>query len=453
LNALQQDLIAAVATPPGQGGVGILRISGAGAQTLAAQICSRPLQPRKAIYCEFIYDETVLDEGIALWFEQTRSFTGEEVVELQTHGSPVVLQQLLNAVCQLGARIARPGEFSERAFLNGKLDLTQAEAIADLISSSTIAAARAAMRSLQGDFSRRVNRLAEHTARLRILVEAAIDFPDEDIEIINTGDVRGRTTEIVEQLTSLLRDCAQGRLLSDGITVALIGPPNAGKSSLLNQLSGEEAAIVTDIPGTTRDLLKVDLVIDGLPVKLVDTAGLRHSADEVERIGVARAQTQAGLADLVLIVLDATEVAATAIDETVVDLVADIEQLQTGHKLVVMNKSDLLSQVPAAVNCRHPVAWVSALDGTGVDDLRRQIGLAVGHTHDAPFTARLRHTAALEQAAEHLTDAIRAIDAETGAEIIAEELRAGHDSLGEIVGVVTSDDLLGRIFSEFCIGK
>ncbi|MCR9261655.1 MAG: tRNA uridine-5-carboxymethylaminomethyl(34) synthesis GTPase MnmE [Pseudomonadaceae bacterium] len=453
--SLHDDLIAAVATPPGQGGIGVIRLSGNGAADVARIICNQNLVPRHATYCKFSDGDEVLDEGIAIAFAHSASFTGEEVVELQGHGGPVVLQRLLDLVCRHGARLARPGEFSERAFLNGKLDLAQSEAIADLISSSSVAAARAAVRSLQGDFSRQVHHVTEHLAKLRVLVEACIDFPDEDVEFLQTGQVASRLQQGIDQLQQLRSDSVQGQLLNEGASVALLGVPNAGKSSLLNVLSGEEAAIVTDIPGTTRDLLKVDLLLDGLPLRLVDTAGLRDSGDKVEQLGVARAKTQAQQADLLLIVVDATAVAAADLDSYVSGLLDGIgverDQLPT---IVVFNKIDLLPALNVGISSEFTVVPVSALLGTGLEDLRGIIKSSLGFNQsESGFIARARHVAALELALGHLIEAKQLIDLGEATEIAAEEMRFAHNALGEIVGTVTPDDLLGRIFSEFCIGK
>ncbi len=447
-SALNTDLIVAVATPPGQGGIGVVRLSGAQALQVGEQICGRALPPRQATFCRFREGAEVLDEGVALSFHEPASFTGENVVELQCHGSPVVLQRLLDAACALGARLARPGEFSERAYLNGKLDLAQAEAVADLIASTSVTAAKAAMRSLTGEFSRQIHALTETLAQLRMLVEACIDFPDEDVEFLEEAEVDARVAALLAELEALRQRCHQGQLINEGINVALIGPPNAGKSSLLNALAGEEAAIVTDVPGTTRDLLKVDLVLGGMPLKLVDTAGLRDSEDTVEKIGIERARAQADAADLVIVVLDASQVAPELLTKAVQRLVPDT----TSARLIVMNKIDLLSAgIPSAERDTH---WVSAKTGQGIDALVQAIVAAAGLSGaEVGFTARARHVAALDDAIVSLQRAAAQLTAREDTEIVAEELRAAHNALGEIVGIETPDDLLGRIFSEFCIGK
>ena len=426
---LDQDLICAIATPPGQGGIGIVRLSGVGAKQVAETICERKLVARSAVYCQFVHGSEHLDDGIALWFPEPQSFTGEEVVELQGHGGPVVQQRIINALCGLGARLARPGEFSERAFHNGKLDLAQAEGIADLIASTSEAAARAALNTLRGDFSNKVNVLIEELTRLRVQVEAAIDFPDEEIEI-------------------------QGRLLSNGVQVALIGAPNVGKSSLLNALAGEDAAIVTDIPGTTRDLLKIDLLVNNLPIRLIDTAGLRDSSDAVEQQGVARARAQIAQADIVLLVMAAPNLSVAAVSQQLADLKAEDqeEQFSSARVLVVVNKADLAlpPDLPEEVN--H--ITVSALTGAGIDQLKTKLHEFVGFADESTeFSARARHVDALKASADQVAAAQLALHDGLAAELVAEELALAQHYLGSITGDISADDLLGRIFSEFCIGK
>lgn len=455
-DGLQSDLIAAVATAPGQGGIGVVRLSGPGAHQVAQQVCGKTLTPRVARYCDFCEGEEVIDQGLALLFAEGASFTGEEVVELQGHGGPVVLQRILDLVCTLGARVARPGEFSERAFLNGKIDLAQAEAIADLIASSSVSAARAALRSLQGDFSKRIHHLEEDLAALRVLVEACIDFPDEDVDFLEEAQVEQRVQALLDALALLKHQSRQGKILNDGAAVALIGAPNAGKSSLLNVLAGEEAAIVTDIPGTTRDLLKVDLVLEGLPLRLVDTAGLRETADKVEQLGVERARDQAQQADLLLLIIDAS---AQLLDDA--SLQTQVAALMTGlsydgQVILVLNKVDLVEPSNRLELVQHqwPSYWISATTGAGLVELRQGIIQALGYEHqEASFTARTRHIEALDQAEHSLAAARSELQLGQSTEIVAEELRDAHLALGEIVGTVTPDDLLGRIFSEFCIGK
>ena len=452
--AVDQDLICAIATPPGQGGIGVVRLSGPGAKELAETLCAKPMQPRKAVYCEFTHQNERLDDGIALWFPQPHSFTGEEVVEFQGHGGPVVQQRLLTALCAQGARLARPGEFSERAFHNGKLDLAQAEGIADLIASTSVAAARAALNTLKGKFSARVNELIATLTALRVQLEAAIDFPDEDIEILEQAGVVEKLRALAGQLQQTLATADQGRLLNNGIQVALIGSPNVGKSSLLNALVGEDAAIVTDIPGTTRDLLKIDLLIDGLPIRLVDTAGIRTSDDKVEQQGVARAKAQITEVDLVLLVTTAPDLQLPLVQNLVneVESHAKEQELLPPKILIVVNKVDLVDR-PVQVQPYANVA-VSALTGQGLDELRSAIQKQVGFGQDnAEFTARTRHIEALKAAAEQILKAQEGIEQGLAAELVAEELTHAQHHLGSITGELTADDLLGKIFSEFCIGK
>lgn len=438
------ETIAAVATPPGQGGIGIVRLSGPDAKTIAEGIVCQSLKPRRVKFAEF-RNQTgeTLDEGLVLYFAAPRSFTGEDVVELQGHGGPVVMQLLLDEAVGRGARLARPGEFTERAFLNGKIDLAQAEAVADLISSSSRAAARGALRSLKGDFSRAVFNLDQQVLRLRVHVEAVIDFPEEEVDFLSSGQVVEKAQAIGQGLTNLLRESTQGVLLNDGITVAILGAPNVGKSSLLNVLSGEERAIVTDIPGTTRDLLHVDLTLQGLPVRIVDTAGLRDSVDPVEIEGVRRAEQQAVEADLVLLVSEAGH------EET--NVWSGSEPL-----IRVANKVDLTGLEPGLAETTDGIMEVriSAKNGTGIEVLRAYILEKVGFVSEgSTYTARKRHLLALDEAMQALRRAQVLIDENLQAELVAEELRVVHEALGTIAGVVTADDLLGEIFASFCIGK
>ena len=451
---LDQDLICAIATPPGQGGIGIVRLSGVGAKQVAETICERKLVARRAVYCQFVDGSEHLDDGIALWFPEPQSFTGEEVVELQGHGGPVVQQRIINALCGLGARLARPGEFSERAFHNGKLDLAQAEGVADLIASTSEAAARAALNTLRGDFSNKVNVLIEELTRLRVQVEAAIDFPDEEIEILEQAGVVNALGSLDKILTNIIASANQGRLLSNGVQVALIGAPNVGKSSLLNALAGEDAAIVTDIPGTTRDLLKIDLLVNNLPIRLIDTAGLRDSSDAVEQQGVARARAQIAQADIVLLVMAAPDLSVAAVSQQLTDLKAEAqeERSSSARVLVVVNKADLAlpPDLPEEVN--H--ITVSALTGDGIDQLKTKLHEFVGFADESTeFSARARHVDALKASADQVAAAQLALHDGLAAELVAEELALAQHYLGSITGDISADDLLGRIFSEFCIGK
>ena len=436
------DTIAAIATPPGQGGIGIVRISGPLARNLGEAITASSLEPRVARHCTFLdTDGLVVDHGIALFFAAPASFTGEDVVELQGHGGVVVMQLLLTAVLDRGARLARPGEFTERAFLNGKMDLAQAEAVVDLLASGSEAAARGAMRSLRGEFSKAVLDIDQSLLELRVYVEAAMDFPDEEVEFLSSGDVAGRLHAIAERFSALLRATQQGTLLRDGITVALVGAPNVGKSSVLNALAAEEHAIVTELPGTTRDLIRAQLVVAGLPVTVVDTAGLRETEDVIEQEGVRRAREQARSADVVLSVADLSQSGPAA-----PEALGDAPQIQVG------NKVDLTSLNPG--RCGPSEVRVSALTGAGMDELRQCLLEQVGYTEQpGGFTARRRHLRALQDASRSLQAAIALVENEAPGELVAEELRTVHAQLAEIVGETTTDELLGEIFSSFCIGK
>jgi tRNA modification GTPase len=431
-----QDTIAAIATPAGAGGVGVVRVSGPRAFEIGCGLAAKALTPRHAHYARFL-DENgeILDDGIALYFKAPASYTGEDVVELQVHGSPALLQLLLARCCALGARMARAGEFSERAFLNGKLDLAQAEA----------RAARAARRSLDGVFSRRVDALAEALLRLRVHIEAAIDFADEPLDTLGGEALRTGLAKATEALDALLSEAERGQKLRDGLHAVIVGPPNAGKSSLLNALAGSDRAIVSDIAGTTRDLLRETVRVDGVELTLVDTAGLRAGGDTIEREGMRRATVELSRADLAIVVLDAREVEAGR--AAVADAIDDVPQ-----RLWVINKTDLLARRPApAAN----EVWVSARTGAGLDRLHAQLrALAGGVAEGAEgaFSARLRQVEALRRTSLELAGARQSLDRDM-LELSAEALRIAHDTLGEITGRVAPDDLLGHIFSSFCIGK
>ncbi|MGE8225402.1 MAG: tRNA uridine-5-carboxymethylaminomethyl(34) synthesis GTPase MnmE [Stenotrophomonas sp.] len=440
--------IVAIASGAAAGGVGMLRVSGSQSLRIAVALGCPQLKPRHAHYARF-RDAAgeVIDDGIALYFPGPRSFTGEDVVELQGHGSPVVLRQLLARCIELGARQARAGEFSERAFLNGKLDLAQAEAIADLIAAGDVRAARAARRSLDGVFSRRVEEVGEQLVRLRIHVEAAIDFADEPLDTLGGAQVRAGIEKAKALLAQLRIDAERGRKLRDGLHAVLIGPPNAGKSSLLNALAGSERAIVTDIAGTTRDTLRETIRIDGLELELVDTAGLREGGDAIEREGMRRARAEMQRADLAIVVLDARdpEAGRAAIGDAAA---------QAARQLWIYNKSDLLPQWPQDLG-EDSIA-LSAANGEGLEllhaRLREIASHGAGEGMQGEFSARLRHVEALALASEHLDAADGQLHYDQ-LELAAEELRLAHDALGEITGRMTADDLLGRIFSSFCIGK
>jgi tRNA modification GTPase len=443
-----QHTIVAIATAPGAGGVGIVRLSGPQAQAIAARIGGRPLQPRRAHYVRFRDEQAqLLDDGIALAFPAPHSFTGEDVVELQAHGSPVVLRQLVALACRLGARHARAGEFSERAFLNGKLDLAQAEAIADLIAAADVRSARAARRALDGVFSTRVHAVADRLLALRVHVEAAIDFADEPIDTLGGAAVRQGLETAHAALLTLIADAERGRRLRDGLHAVIVGPPNAGKSSLLNALAGSERAIVTDVAGTTRDVLRESVHLDGLELTLVDTAGLREGGDAIEREGMRRAREELQRADIALVVLDAT--ALDAGRAAVADAIAEVPK-----RLWVHNKADLLD--PSDVIDTHDTVHVSAMRGQGLPILQQAlhalVGMGAPEGSEGEFTARARHVTALHLAVTHLALAQDCVRHEQ-LELAAEELRLSHDALGQITGVVSADDLLGHIFSTFCIGK
>lgn len=451
------ETIAAIATAPGQAGVGIVRVSGPKARDIAVAVLGHEPRPRYAHYGPFLdSSEQTIDEGIGLFFPNPHSFTGEDVLELQGHGGTIILDLLLRRVCELGARLARPGEFSERAFLNDKLDLTQAEAIADLIESSSEQAARSAIHSLQGVFSRRVNGLVEAVTHLRIYVEAAIDFPEEEIDFLADGRVASDLEQLLADLENILAEAHQGSLLRDGMKVVIAGRPNAGKSSLLNALAGREAAIVTAIEGTTRDVLREHIHIDGMPLHIVDTAGLRESPDEVEQIGIARAWEEIREADRILLMVDATTTPETEPHAIWPDF---IDQLpEKAPVTVIRNKVDLTGEpvgIAAEPHQLSPVIRLAARSSEGLEVLREHLKQAMGFatTTEGGFLARRRHLDALKRALAALRQGQEQLQGYGAGELLAEDLRAAQDALGEITGVVTPDDLLGEIFSSFCIGK
>ena len=441
------DTIAAIATAPGRGGVGVVRVSGASLSEFALKLCGRAPKARTAHFSRFLdAEQRVIDEGILLYFAAPASFTGEDVLELQGHGGPVVMQMLLERCLELGARLAEPGEFTRRAFLNGKLDLAQAEGVADLIEASTAAAARSAVRSLSGRFSEEIHRIVDRLIDLRMLVEATLDFPEEEIDFLERARAMPRLEEIRVQLEGLLDRARQGSLLRSGLNVVLVGEPNVGKSSLLNQLAGEERAIVTEVAGTTRDALRETIQIEGIPLHIIDTAGLRETADTVERIGIERTWREVDRADVILRLVDAMR------GESVEDEID--RRLPPGvERITVVNKIDLAGWAAG----RHEVAGrvrlqVSARNGEGVDLVRQELLRIAGwHAHgEDVILARERHLAALRQALAH----VRAAGGQLGAlELFAEELRLAQEQLGEITGEFSADDLLGVIFSRFCIGK
>lgn len=439
------DTIVAAATPPGTGGIGVVRVSGGLAETIARQVLGSLPEPRTATYRTFrgAGGEKV-DSGLALYFPKPNSFTGEPVLELQGHGGPLVISLLVDAIVALGARRAEPGEFSQRAFLNDKLDLVQAEAIVDLINAGTAQAARAALRSLSGEFSKAVGALAEQLLHLRMHVEAAIDFPEEEIDFLSDERLLRRLDDCAGAFSVLKQEVAQGRVLRDGFQVVIVGNPNAGKSSLLNRLSGQDAAIVTEVAGTTRDILREQIDIDGLAVELIDTAGLRENPDRVEEEGIRRARKALQSADAILWIQDATEAKQADLNE---DLPEGVPVT------VVRNKTDLTGDV--AGYTEEDTVYLSAKTGEGLEALRQRIRELAGYQNlgEGAFTARKRHLDALERAAMHFATGRTALEETRAGELLAEELRLSQHALGEITGAVSSDDLLGKIFREFCIGK
>jgi len=446
------DTICAVATPPGAGGLGIVRISGPEVPEISRTLLGFLPAPRYATLADFTdSQDEVIDSGIALYFPAPHSFTGEHVLELQGHGGAYILQRLVRQVLRLGARAARPGEFSERAFLNDKMDLVQAEAIADLIDSGSEAAARAAQRSLQGVFSTQVHSLQEELTAVRVFVEAAIDFPEEEIDFLAESDVVQQVKAAGRHLTELLAGARQGRLLRDGIVLAIIGRPNAGKSSLLNALSGQESAIVTAIPGTTRDVLREQIDLEGIPVHVADTAGIRETSDLIEAEGVRRARQALASADIVLLIRDVRDNADLEQDLST-ELPPGVTTILVGNKIDLLPEGEL-QKIQDKDDAQQ--VWISTITGQGMDDLRSRIRDAVGATDrvEGSFSARQRHIDALKRAGGHIAAGSLAMETSQAGELLAEELRLAQQALGEITGELLPDDLLGEIFSSFCIGK
>ena len=474
LSSLEGDTIAAVATAPGRGGIGIIRLSGPRALEIGEHICARSLEARYAHHTQFHEataadapgadaqgadeppDRQPLDSGIALFFPAPNSFTGEDVVELQGHGGPVVMDLLLKTCCQQGARLARAGEFSERAYLNDKIDLAQAEAIADLINSTTESAARSANRSLQGDFSKTIQALLERILALRIYVEAAIDFPEEEIDFIAEGQVDQQLLDILAQLDDVMVTARQGSLLRDGMKLVIAGRPNAGKSSLLNALSGQDSAIVTAIEGTTRDVLREHIQIDGMPLHIVDTAGLRDSSDEIEREGIKRAWHEMESADHILLVVDFSEAAALQADPDIIWPELHQHLPQSIPITIIHNKCDLTDSTPEYREQEDTsILTLSAKTGAGMDLLREHLKQAMGYegNTEQQFIARRRHLDSLSRTRSILERGQNQLRDSGAGELLAEDLRQSHQVLGEITGAMSSDELLGEIFSSFCIGK
>ncbi len=437
------DTIAAVATPAGRGGIGVIRISGAKVTEIASSILAKLPLPRYATFSDFVDREGVLlDQGLAIYFPAPNSFTGEDVLELQGHGGPIVLDNILNNILGLGARLARPGEFSERAFLNDKIDLAQAEAIADLIDSASTQAARCALRSLQGEFSAQIHSLVDQLIWLRSYIEAGIDFVDEEIDLLADGQVIAKLEKVIVELNQLVDKSQQGYLLKEGMRIVLVGEPNVGKSSLLNCLSGRDTAIVTPIPGTTRDVVREQIQLDGMPLHITDTAGLRETDDPVEQEGIRRTKLALKEADLVIVLVDDRH------PDDHSNILSEIEQAP----LIVRNKIDL-SDHKAGMSS-NDICYISAKTGAGVESLKDYLKQKMGldSNTEGNFMARRRHLDALETAKTAFTTALSHADNYQN-ELLAEELRLAQQALGEITGEFTADDLLGQIFSSFCIGK
>ncbi|VUD64583.1 tRNA modification GTPase MnmE [Thalassocella blandensis] len=453
-HAYSNDTICAVATAPGRGGVGIIRVSGPLSLSLAKTLLQFQPTPRHAHFCDFrLSDGELIDQGIALFFPGPHSFTGEDVLELQGHGGPVILDILLQELIRHGARLANPGEFSERAFLNDKLDLAQAEAIADLIEANSKQAAKQALNSLKGEFSKKIDVLVEKIIHLRMYVESAIDFPEEEIDFLSDGKVAAMLQEVVQQTQDVQHQAQQGVLLKEGMTVVIAGRPNAGKSSLLNKLVEQDLAIVTNIAGTTRDVLREHIHIDGLPLHIIDTAGIRDQADEVERIGIARAWTEIDKADRILLMVDATDAEQLDVVKHWPEFVAD--QKYRSKLTVIYNKMDL-----NAVKSHEPLTDIteislSALTGDGIAALKQHLKQVMGFeaSLEGGFSARRRHLTAIEQAQKYLLNGQNQLHTHAAGELLAEDLRLAQDHLNEITGAFTADDLLGKIFGSFCIGK
>lgn len=442
------DTIVAIATPPGQGGVGIVRLSGPLSASIATQITRKStLEPRKTVFTSFYHDDLIIDQGVLIYFKAPHSFTGEDVIELQAHGSPIVLDKLVHLAIQLGAKLAKPGEFSERAFLNNKIDLAQAEAIADLIAAQSESSAHMAMQTLQGFFSREIETINEKIINLRLYVEAAIDFPDEEIDFLNDDRIENNLQAIITQLIQLRSMTNQGIIMREGISVVIAGRPNAGKSTLINQLAGSDIAIVTDIAGTTRDVLRAHILIDDIPVHIIDTAGLHDSFDPVEQEGIKRARQEMAKADCLLLLIDiCDELGSEAIQAQLLKQVPD-----NIPRLCVYNKIDKLQEYDKT---KAQAIYISAKSGEGIEKLKTAIKNAAGfQPGEGKFLARRRHLVAMDKALDLLKTGESQLQNHKAGELLAEDLRQAHLSLSEITGEFSSDDLLGKIFSSFCIGK
>ena len=446
------DTIAAIATPPGKGGVGIVRVSGPLVEQIASTILGKLPQPRYALFSPFLDSHgQAIDNGLALYFPGPNSFTGEDVLELHGHGGPVVMDLLLQRVLQLDARPANPGEFSERAFLNNKIDLAEAEAIADLIDSASTQAAKLAVRSLQGEFSSVINQLTQRLIATRTYVEAAIDFPEEEIDFLSDGKLQSDVQGLLDDISSILASAKQGSLIREGLTVVITGQPNVGKSTLLNQLTGLDTAIVTNEPGTTRDVLRAEIVIDGLPIHIIDTAGIRESANKIEIEGIKRTWLELERCDLVILMVDVNDSGLNDQDQHLLARLSKDSGL-----IIVQNKIDLCQRLPQCIDGKYgKEILLSASQGLGLDLLRKQITCYAGlqDTNEGNFMARRRHVNALENAESAVKAGMKQLVESQAGELLAVELQQAQQHLGLITGEYTSDDLLGNIFSSFCIGK
>lgn len=444
--SVESQTIAALATPSGRGGVGVIRVSGPQSSFIATKLLGKIPSPRQATFSQFSHPNgEIIDKGLALFFPGPHSFTGEDVLELHGHGGPVVMDMLLSAVVEHGARMAKPGEFTLRAFLNDKIDLAQAEAVADLIAATTKDAALSATRSLQGMFSQKIDQISKAIMHLRMYVESAIDFAEEEIDFLSEKGIQSSFTEIIKQIEDLQLQAKQGQLLREGMSVVIVGQPNAGKSSLLNALTLNDTAIVTPIPGTTRDLIKETIQIQGLPVHIIDTAGIRENADLVEQEGIKRSAAQQQLADRILLVVDASRPEYSFVEQ-------DILREYPNKTTVIMNKIDL---VDIEAGYRDQTIYLSAHTLDGIDTLRDHLKNCVGFVSEEKggFIARRRHLQALHQTSEYICGAQNQLLQYNALELVAEGLRLAQNTLGEIVGKITNDDLLGEIFANFCIGK
>jgi len=451
------DTIAAIATPPGRGGIGIIRLSGAAAPAIAKQLldtesCSHDLKAREATLCSFIdEDGALIDSGILIYYPQPASYTGEHVVELQGHGGRVVMSMLLDRVIALGARQARPGEFTERAFINNKIDLVQAEAVAGLIDSVSSQAARSAIRSLEGEFSHKINNLLQRLINLRMFVESVLDFPEEEIDFIQDAEVKEMLADCVGEIGKILKGAQQGAMLGEGLRLAIVGRPNVGKSSLLNRLAGREAAIVNKTPGTTRDIVDENILVGGAPLNVLDTAGIRESRDDIEEEGIRRALHAASQADIILLLLEYDEDIG-ADEQRVLDACSDNVKI-----VVVRNKIDLAANKQELLdkNEGETEVFLSAKTGEGIEDLIQSLKIIMGlnNTGEDVYMARTRHLNALSETKEFLDRGLRHLENKNTLELLAEELRLAQESLGGITGSFVADDLLDEIFSKFCIGK